>query len=155
MGGGRREQHRIGSTGKESSQAVSQMPFRHAGASYVVCLIDDHTVPSRVLQEMAIAADILQRVDADDDAVVYLEGILVCGYTEPQFRNAGGVKSYERDAESIPQLRLELSQHGLLRQHSYAIGPAAAHQLGQNHTHLYSLAETDSIAQQQSGAKLL
>jgi len=39
-------------------------------------LVDYDYVAAYVLQEVAVAADILQGVDGDDDAVIDLEGVL-------------------------------------------------------------------------------
>ena len=152
---GRGQQHRVGAAGQQPGQAVAQVAFRHAGPGHVVGLVDHHAVPPRVLQEMAIAADVLQRIDADDDAVVHLERVLVRRNPQTQFGDPVRIQSDQWDAEAVPQFRLELGQHGLLGEHQNPVRPAASHEFREGHAYLDRLAQADGIRQQQSGPQLL
>ena len=79
------------------------MPLGHAGSRYIVRLVDDDDIPAGLLQKVLIAADILQRVDADDDAMVDLERILVGRNAQSQFGDAGRIKSHQWQGESVPE----------------------------------------------------
>lgn len=131
------------------------MPFRNAGTSNVVGFVDDHDIPVRFLKEVLITADVLQRVDADNDAVIDFKRVLVRRDSQPQFGDASGIESDQRQREPVPQLRLKLRQHRLLREHQDAIGPAPAHQFSQDHADLDRLSQPDRIGQQQSRTQLL
>ena len=152
-GGG--EQHGVATAGQQPGQPVGQVALGDRGAGNVVGLVDDHRVPAGVLEEVAVAADVLEGVDGDDDAVVDLEGVLVGRDAQAQLGDARGVQPHERDVEAVPQLRLELGEHGLAGEHQDAVAAAAPDQLGEDHPHLDGLAEADRVGEQQPRAELV
>lgn len=99
---------------------------------------------------MPMTDDVLQRVD--DDSMKDLKRILVGRNTQPKFGNPIGVELSQRDIEAIPDLCLELSPHGFLRQNQNSVAAASLDQFSQDHADLDRLAKSDAIRQQKPGA---
>ena len=74
-----------------TGEAVTQVAFGNARPSNVMGLIDDDHIPPRFFQKVPVPTDILERVDAHDDPVINLEGVLRCWNAEAEFRDTLGI----------------------------------------------------------------
>ena len=118
-------------------------------------LVDDDRVPVHVVEVLAVAALVLERVDGDDDPLVVGERVAAGRDLPLDPLDAERVQPDERDREPGPQLQLELLEDLLRGDDEDAVAAAAADQLGEDEADLQGLAEADDVGEEDARPEVL
>lgn len=102
---------------------------------------------------MAVAARVLQGVDADDGALVVGERVAVRRDLLADPLETLAVETHERDGETGPQLVLELFEDVAWGDDEDLVAPTTADELAEDETHFEGFAETDCVGDEQAGTQ--
>ena len=118
-------------------------------------LVDDDGVPVHVVEVLAEAAHVLQRVDGDDDPLVVRERVAASRDLPLDSLDADRVQADERDREPRPQFQLELLKDLLRGDDEDAVAASPSDELGEDEADLQGLAESHDVREEDARPQVL
>ena len=120
----------------------------------VVGFVDDDDVPIGLFQIVAVFDVLLEGVDGNNGAVKMVERVMVGRDTVAHPLQALRVQTGQTNAETVPELLLELGEHGFDRQHQNALALATGDQLANQNAGFEGFTQTHGIGNQNALARL-
>jgi len=145
---GRQHDERIGAGRQQAGQPGTLGML--AAFGHVMCLVNDDDVPPGLFEIMPVFDVLLEGIDGDDRPIEVMKWIVVGRQAVAHALQAGGIETHKGNGEAIPELLLELSQHGFDCQHQNALASPTSNQLGDQNAGFQCLAQANGISDQDS-----